>query len=87
MTRQRAKELLPVLQAYADGKTIQIKDQASGIWRDIDYTHFHDVIEYRVKPEPREWKLTFWQDGAVTLYAGDIDAMRGESIRVREILD
>ena len=33
MNRQQAKELLPIIQAFAEGKTIQIK-ALDGLWHD-----------------------------------------------------
>ena len=55
MNRQEAKELLPIIQAKAEGKTIQIK-AIDGIWHDDD----EDMLKfdlspqnYRIKPEPK----------------------------------
>lgn len=48
MTRKEAKEWLPIIQAYADGKTIQFRE------RDIEEPSFDGCInEYRIKPEPK----------------------------------
>lgn len=35
MNRQQAKEILPIIEAYAAGKTIQIKS-IDGLWYDYD---------------------------------------------------
>ena len=54
MTREEAKELLPIIQAFAEGKTIQYQTD-SGSWTDITkdlYTGNHPSL-YRVKPEPK----------------------------------
>lgn len=55
MDRQEAKELLPIIQAYAEGKVIQVKD--NNIWKDVDANHncvfLPDSYEYRIKPEPK----------------------------------
>ena len=52
MTREQAKELLPIIQAWAEGKNIQfLRD---GEWHDInqaDVTCYPD--KYRIKPEPK----------------------------------
>lgn len=50
MTKERAKELLPILQAYAEGKTIQHK--VGNEWCDLSDPHFagFDIKLYRVKP-------------------------------------
>ena len=54
MTREEAKELLPIIQAFAEGKTIEICDNIG--WKDL-------IVEspkfdckpscYRIKPEPK----------------------------------
>ena len=52
MTREKAKELLPIIKAYADGKTIQylIKDE----WFDAFEPNFNfPANDYRIKPEPK----------------------------------
>ena len=52
MTREEIKELIPIMQAYAEGKTIQYK--VKGGWQDIDNPSFNDLpSEYRIKPEPK----------------------------------
>lgn len=52
MTREEAKELLPIIQAFAEGKTIQLLD--GGKWLDVYETDFHESPErYRIKPEPK----------------------------------
>lgn len=52
MTREEAKEMLPIIQAFAEGKNIQFL--SDGEWHDInqaDFTCYPD--KYRVKPEPK----------------------------------
>ena len=52
MTREEAKELLPIIQAWAEGKNIQFL--CDGEWHDInqaDFTCYPD--KYRIKPEPK----------------------------------
>ena len=59
MNRKRARELLPVIQAFAEGKTIQYRDNSRVYkWSDADNEIFllNTDNEYRIKPEPRE----FW---------------------------
>ena len=55
MTREEVKEMLPVLQAFADGKTIEsrcIKGDKS-LWYDDEDPSFDNDFEYRIKSEPR----------------------------------
>ena len=52
MTREEAKEFLPIIQAFADGKTIEIydKDWKTMVFKD---PHFDCApSRYRIKPEP-----------------------------------
>ena len=52
MTREEAKQLLPIIQAYADGKTIQYLDKEFN-WQDFDDQSFSVGVSYRIKPEPK----------------------------------
>lgn len=54
MTKEEAKELLPIIQAYAEGKPIQIKG-LGGQWTDVNYElDFNSKISYyRIKPETK----------------------------------
>lgn len=55
MTREEAKVLLPIIQAYAEGKAIEsrcIKGDTS-LWYDDEDPSFDDEFEYRIKPEPK----------------------------------
>lgn len=50
MTRDRIKELLPVITAFAEGKTIEIKNSKNE-WNEIDDPYFDgSPKEYRIKP-------------------------------------
>ena len=54
MTREEAKVLLPIIQAFAEGKAIEsrcIKGDKS-LWYDDEDPRFDDDLEYRIKPEP-----------------------------------
>ena len=54
LTREEAKELLPIIQAWADGQTVDWYDPAIG-WRLSGFTLDFDKKPnfYRIKPEPR----------------------------------
>lgn len=56
MTREEAKELLPLIQAFSEGKTIQsrcITGETSLWWDDNNPTFWVDGFDYRIKPEPK----------------------------------
>lgn len=56
MNRQQAKELLPIIKAFAEGKTIQYYTNLTPHWVNIDpneSVNFSDYpSNYRIKPEP-----------------------------------
>ena len=57
MNRSQAKELLPIIQAFAEGKTIEIRSNSKynpGEWIETTTPTF-DIKshEYRIKPEPK----------------------------------
>lgn len=55
MNRERAKELLPIIQAYAEGKTIQYIGVGFENWHDVDNELEIDSMryKYRIKPESK----------------------------------
>lgn len=66
MNREQAKELLPIIQAFAEGKTILVQE-------DIDWRYLSDdadfnlnPLRYRIKPEPNYRPFTnadeCWQE-------------------------
>ena len=56
MTREEAKELLPVIKAFADGKEIQYRNSFNE-WIDIKknegLSFIKTPLDYRIKPESR----------------------------------
>ena len=56
MTRETAKERLPIIQAFAEGKQIQDKIEGITDWVDTDELHFQyegQKIIHRIKPETK----------------------------------
>lgn len=51
MNRNQAKALLPIIQAYAEGKVIQIQ-HIDGTWQDAKYLNPGRGLIYRITPEP-----------------------------------
>ena len=51
MTREKAKELLPIIQAFAEGKTIQV--WANDTWQDEESPLFWAYAQFRIKPEQK----------------------------------
>lgn len=90
MTQNRTKELLPVLQAWAEGKTIQHRGiQTGNYWVTVepeDQTdpafHIHG-LEWRVKPTPMRIKVVMDKDNnQPKRFYSDSLGVRGESERL-----
>lgn len=95
MTPEQAKTLLPIITAFSEGKTIQVRLH-DGPWHDIlsaDVRFDSPAESYRIKPEPREFWLNIY--GGIDSYGyptrEDADACaarnRKECIRVKEVLE
>ena len=55
MNRKEAKELMHIIQAFAEGKTIQYYDSLMDIadWEDCENPDFENLTyQFRIKPEP-----------------------------------
>lgn len=62
MNRKEAAELLPIIQAFAEGKVIECRTKPSALsksWQDMnEWTEMKEIefwknTEYRIKPEPK----------------------------------
>lgn len=64
MTRERAKEIAPLIAAYGEGKQMQYGGHGNGGWIDCkdnnypSFTPWNDVLAYRIKPEPAKRLMT-----------------------------
>ena len=52
MTREEAKELLPIIQAFVEGKTIEYSG-LGGEWKEAHTPTWSSNLFYRIKPEPK----------------------------------
>ena len=52
MTREEAKELLPIMQAFAEGKTIEYREY-DGEWKIAHTPTWSSRLFYRIKPESK----------------------------------
>ena len=57
MTREETKRLLPIIQAFADGKTIETQD-TNGVWQAENDPSWIWWRSYRIKPETKRVPLT-----------------------------
>jgi hypothetical protein len=96
MNRERARELLPIIQAFAEGGATEERIQERFLdedWRPFDgylMTESSDY-SYRIKPEPREWWVVLDND-AIYIEHSELAAkklfMDGDEIfKVREVLE
>lgn len=61
MTKDEAKEILPIIQAYAEGKIIECRTKPSTVegtdvpndWTEMKEIEFWKNIEYRIKPDSK----------------------------------
>ena len=57
MNRQRAKELMPIIQAFAENRPIERRTIGATNWADTNQIclqlYEEKKIEYRIKPEPK----------------------------------
>ena len=93
MNKDNAKDYLPLVQALADGKTIQCKQYSSGEWVDLrggvnfDSTPFKS---YRIKPEPIEMWMTITPTGKVrgTFLEQPENMLQGDRLALmREVIE
>lgn len=90
MTREKAKRLLPIIAAYAEGKSVQFFSTSKACWLDTDIPLFTDQAEYRVKPEPRIFDAVIDPDSSVMVVRefATVEELRDWTpIKLQEILD
>ena len=57
MTPERAKELLPIIEAFSKGAKIQfLQDKEKNFWQNTPTPNWMDDVQYRIKPQrARVW--------------------------------
>ena len=74
MTRERAKELAPIIKAYGEGKMVVCRPDARSPWVDIRLLHtsddlvFPSYMEYRIAQDTRRRQMT--RDEVLNFLAG-----------------
>jgi len=75
MNRERAEELLPIIEAYANGEEIEFKNRKTdGRWIVAAYPDFYDDTEYRIKPKPLECWVALTDNKILCAYRTEHDA-------------
>ena len=59
MNRNQAKQLLPIIQAFSEGKDIEYFDKGDCKWRTCIEPNFYSNVEYRIKHEPTWIPFTY----------------------------
>lgn len=98
MKQSEAKEFLPIIEAWAEGKTLQFKTYDSDRWVDVsddDCVAFNaGTSRYRIKPEPRTFYSIEYSEGTFgflydTKEKRDAftNGERGKPVTLVEVLD
>ena len=93
MNASNAKDYLPLVQALAEGKVIQVMD--FGDWIDLQYVTFERrASSYRIKPEPREIWVNEYADYPPIVHNSKEQAasefnpfLCGKTVRYREVIE
>ena len=87
MNKDNARDYLPLVQALAEGKTIQCMNSDVG-WIDLESVRFDSCVEsYRIKPEPKKawYRVALWSGTLgcrmVTLAISDYEEKQCEDQR------
>jgi len=68
MNASNAKDYLPLVQALAEGKTIEFLN-SNAQWEDCEYPSFNQMpVRYRIKPEPKKgwYRVVLFKNGTTT---------------------
>jgi hypothetical protein len=96
MNKENAHLFLHLVQALADGKTLQLKSFNTECWEDFgddDPVSFSGHPEdYRIKPEPRTWDVWLHMAGKAIhsnpdKWHGPNDWNEWKQIKVQEVLE
>ena len=87
MNRKRAKELLTIIEAFANGEEVEFRE-ASENWTSSETVSFmaYDSTHYRIKPKAREFWLNPDSQSPDTAFYENFDPDDADFIKVREVL-
>jgi hypothetical protein len=84
-------EMIAVIRAHEEGKEIQFRQSGSdNIWEDCDPHWAFHCIEYRVRPEAREFYITVKENNTVCAAShvkSHVTKFGRPVIKVREVLE
>ena len=76
MNRARAKELLPIIQAFAEGKEIQFNSVNGWVAHTSPSFDSQSPDKFRIKPEPEVIYITKAMSGGIYAFKKQEDAKR-----------
>lgn len=94
MNVSNAKDYLPLVQALAEGRVIQMF--SGGVWRDLRpeaEMFIDDSITYRIKPEPKEVWFNRYEHGVTNGPYGSKEEAENHAgnfanqVRYREVIE
>lgn len=56
MKRKEVKEMLPIIQAFADGKDVEYYNKTKDKWCKMDNPSFCPAFEWRIKPNESKYR-------------------------------
>lgn len=87
MTRDEAAKLIPILQAWSEGKVLQCRSTSSNSnadWFDSKDFYTHSLVEWRIKPEKKTGWINIYRDPlsyhATTLFKTKEEADENASV-------
>lgn len=95
MNKSNARDYLPLVQALADGKTIQGHMAHSRQWEDMQGDIYFNgpASDYRIKPDPKEFWVNRYPDGteegrhASKMFALNSSASSAIQVCYREVIE
>ena len=74
MDMQRAKELLPIIQAFSEGKEIEYKGMHDLTWFPCTDPSFFGIVQYRIAKEKKWYRVALCVDGIGDQYTITVDS-------------
>jgi hypothetical protein len=68
-------EMIAVIAAHRDGKTVQCKYRNGSVWKDVQNPAWSfGSFDYRIKPEPLECWVNVYEHGTNTVFESKVMA-------------
>ena len=88
MNQEQAQRLLPIVQAIAEGKTVQWREKGAN-WEDARSIDFADDLiwaqEFRIKPEQQRLYVVSWFSSGCMCYETTLDENHSLQLRAHNL--